>query len=111
MDSPFNKPITDFINHFNLLNPDGIKSFEGRILYIVKGVPHEYKCTVTIVTIRPKKLDAIYLLDDEIKSDGFEDMFVIKDEKINYIESSCLLIERDKNFKVFIFPLHVNNAL
>ncbi len=78
--------------------------FNGRILYLAKNIPYFYQCEVAIVTIKPKQLDAIYLLSSEIREDGFEDSFVMKNESIKYIKNQSLLIERDKKLQVYIFP-------
>lgn len=104
MNSPINKQIVDFINDFNLLNDEPLMHFNGRILYLEKNIPHFYDCEIAIVTIKAKQLDAIYLLNSEIREDGFEEMFVIKNESIKYVKDQYLLIERNNKLQVYIFP-------
>jgi len=103
MNYAVNKPVIDFINDFNLLDGDSVMHFDARILYVPKSIPHEYECPVAIVTIQSKKLDAIYLLNSQIKEEGFEEMFIIKNEKIKYEKGKYLLIERDGDLRVYIF--------
>lgn len=107
MNAPFNIQIQDFITDFKLREEDSVMHFNAKVLYLVKSVPHLYECPVAIVTIHAKKLDAIYILNSQLKEDGFEEMFVIDKEKINYEKNKYLLLERNRHLKVFIF--HINS--
>ncbi|MFT3936571.1 MAG: hypothetical protein QM726_23300 [Chitinophagaceae bacterium] len=110
MNSPVNKPIVDFIEAFHLIQPDGLIHFWCKASYKSQNVSKEYTSQVFVVTIRPKKLDAIYLLDNSIAEEGWKDMFQISETNIEYIDKECLLI-KDGDLEVRLFPIERPSTL
>jgi len=103
MDKAHNKPIVDFIEHFKLMQPDGLICFDAKVLYTVQDRVEVFLCEVTIVTIGTKELDVIYIFNPEINERKLKEMFRIRKGAFKYVEGYCLIITED-SITVSIIP-------
>jgi hypothetical protein len=102
------KPIKDFIQEFDLGHPVKGVCFEAKIFIFGDKPTIELVSEVHIITISAKELDIIYILNPELSSKGFPDMFEAKGAEILFREKKGLLIKGDNakhdNFIILIQP-------
>ena len=97
-----------FIEDFNLMNPQGIVNFIATIEFKVKNAISKIKSEVFILSVNPKSVDSINLLNTEIEELNFPVMFQSGREVFSYIDDVCLIIignnAENGDYVVSIFP-------
>ena len=87
------KPISDFIAEFNLESSPGVVCFEAVVFIYTDRLILEVVSEIHIINIAAKEMDVIYLLNPEINSKGFPDMFEIRKVDIDFKQRKGLLIK------------------
>ncbi|MFT3910950.1 MAG: hypothetical protein QM737_16140 [Ferruginibacter sp.] len=75
-------------------------------MFLSKGLPSYYDCKVTIVSVADKQIDIVYLLDAQIKEDGFEDFYKVEANNAQYLKYEAFVIEQKDKPSLYIFPLN-----
>jgi hypothetical protein len=100
--------IQEFVNDFNLIKDNGLVSFNAIVQYKTKDDIKKIESEVQIISIAPKHLDSIYILNEKVRDFKFPEMFYNGKSVISYIDKRCLLIVSNEgaigDFEVFIFP-------
>jgi hypothetical protein len=96
-----------FIEHFGLMSPEGIVNFNANILSL--------KSEVFILSVNPKSVDAINLLNPEIAAANIPVMFQSGKEVFSYIDDKCLIIignnAENGDYVLSIFPEKSKQAM
>jgi hypothetical protein len=90
-----------FIDDFNLRKPDNTIRFNAKIEFNLDGKSQTQTLETHIIT--SNKLDTIYLLPSHGATDGFPDMFDIKN--FDFIYNNKYLEVKKGGVSVNIFPL------
>jgi hypothetical protein len=90
-----------FIRDFNLRQPNGVVAFNAKIDFSTNQSSKTKQSEVHIIT--SDNLATIYFLSQDINSDGFPDMFDVKNTSFIYISNQYLKVETS-NCTVSIFP-------
>jgi hypothetical protein len=100
--------IKQFAAHFNLGHSDGSIIFNATVQFKYENQSKEFNSEVHIVSVDPKHLDAIYLLNKDINQVQLPDMFKSNSDSISYIDGQCLFIFGNNanigDFEVYIYP-------
>lgn len=103
MNTPVNLSLAEFVEDYKLFDIEQGMSFDAKIVYILRGVPHCYFSRVAIIPVPTKKMDGIYILNNQVKTDGFADFFAVTETEKIYAEGEGLILHQDDNMKVYIF--------
>jgi hypothetical protein len=95
--------LNQFINDFNLRQPNGIVCFNAKINF--KDDAKTKESEVHIIT--SDNLATIYFLNLNPAMDGLTDMFDINIYSFDYIDKQFLKVENEK-FSLSIFPVTKN---
>ncbi|MEO6719676.1 MAG: hypothetical protein ABIN67_04880 [Ferruginibacter sp.] len=97
-----------FIDDFNLMNSEGVVNFVATIEFKVQHIISKIKSEVFILSVNPKGVDSINLLNTEIADLNFPVMFQSGKEVFSYIDDVCLIIignnAENGDYVVSIFP-------
>lgn len=97
-----------FIEDFNLMNSEGIVNFMATVEFKVENIISKLKSEVFILSVNPKSVDSINLLNAEIAELNFPVMFQSGKEVFSYIDDVCLIIignnAENGDYVVSIFP-------
>lgn len=106
--TPTSAAIMHFIEDFNLMNPEGIVNFYAAIEFKSENAISKIKSEVFILSINPKNVDSINLLNNEIAELNYPVMFQSGREVFSYIDNVCLIIVGNNaekgDYVVSIFP-------
>lgn len=105
---PTSTAILHFIEDFNLMNPEGVVNFNAGIEFKSENTISKIKSEVFILSINPKNVDSVNLLNNEIAELNFPVMFQSGREVFSYIDNVCLIIvgnnAENGDYVVSIFP-------
>jgi hypothetical protein len=97
-----------FIKDFNLMNAEGVVNFIANIEIKAGQAIHKVKSEVFILSVNPKSVDSINLLNTEIEALNFPIMFQSGKEVFSYIDDVCLIVignnAENGDYVVSIFP-------
>jgi hypothetical protein len=97
-----------FISDFNLMNSEGVVNFVANVEFKAENVISKIKSEVFILSVNPKRIDSINLLNTEIADLNFPVMFQSGKEVFSYIDDVCLIIvgnnAENGDYVVSIFP-------
>jgi hypothetical protein len=97
-----------FVSDFNLMNSEGVVNFLATVEFKVENVVSKIKSEVFILSVNPKSIDSINLLNTEIADLNFPVMFQSGKEVFSYIDDVCLIIignnAENGDYVVSIFP-------
>lgn len=105
---PTSTAVMNFIEDFNLMNSQGIVDFMADIEFKAGNKISKIKSQVFILSINPKSVDSVNLLNSEISELNFPVMFQSGREVFSYIDDVCLMIignnAENGDYVVSIFP-------
>ncbi|MDO9374645.1 MAG: hypothetical protein V4725_05450 [Bacteroidota bacterium] len=97
-----------FIEDFNLMNAEGVVNFNANIEIKAGASIHKVKSEVFILSVNPKSVDSINLLNAEIEALNFPIMFQSGKEVFSYIDDICLIVignnAENGDYVISIFP-------
>lgn len=101
-------PVINFIRDFSLTDPEGTVNFNATIEFKLKNSISKIRSEVFIISVTPKNIDSVHLLNPEISSLNFPVMFHTGKEVISYVDDLCLVIigndAENGDYVVYIFP-------
>ncbi|MEO8771113.1 MAG: hypothetical protein ABI402_13535 [Ferruginibacter sp.] len=102
------KQIIDFILAFNLANPVKGVCFDAMVFLYTDTLVLQVESEIHIISIKAKKTDVLYILNSEIISKGFPDMFESKHWEIDFKGNKGLLLtgvsSKNINYAILIQP-------
>jgi len=105
---PTSTAILHFIEDFNLMDPEGVVNFFADIEFKSENVISKIKSEVFILSVNPKNVDSVNLLNSDIIDLNFPVMFQSGREVFSYIDNVCLIIIGNNaekgDYVVSIFP-------
>ena len=105
---PTSAAVLHFIEDFELMNSEGIVNFIADIEFKTGATISKIKSEVFILSVNPKSVDSVNLLNTEISELDFPVMFQSGREVFSYIEDACLIIIGNNaekgDYVVSIFP-------
>ena len=100
--------IIRFVKDFNLMNAEGVVNFNANIEIKTGPTIHKVRSEVFILSVNPKSVDSINLLNTEIEALNFPIMFQSGKEVFSYIDDVCLIVignnAENGDYVVSIFP-------
>ena len=104
-----------FIEDFNLMNAQGTVNFMADVEIKFRNTVSKLRSEVFILSVNPKSVDSVNLLNTEISDLNFPVMFQSGREVFSYIDNVCLLIignnAENGDYVVSLFPHSTNGAL
>ena len=101
-------PVINFISDFNLTDPEGTVNFNATIEFKLKSSVSKIRSEVFIISVLPKNIDSVHLLNPEISTLNFPIMFHNGKEVFSYVDDLCLMIIGNNaemgDYVVYIFP-------
>jgi hypothetical protein len=105
---PTSTAVKHFIKDFNLMNSQGIVNFNAAIEFKTANTVSKINSEVFILSINPKSVDSVNLLNTQISELNFPVMFQSGREVFSYIDGACLIIignnAENGDYVVSIFP-------
>jgi hypothetical protein len=105
---PTSAAVLHFVEDFGLMNSEGIVDFMADIEFKTGTTISKIKSEVFILSVNPKSVDSVNLLNAEISELDFPVMFQSGREVFSYIEDACLIIIGNNaekgDYVVSIFP-------
>ncbi|MEO6546849.1 MAG: hypothetical protein ABIN94_02580 [Ferruginibacter sp.] len=105
---PTSIAMSHFIDDFNLMNAQGMVNFIADVEIKFKDTISKIKSEVFILSVDPKSIDSVNLLNTEIADLDFPVMFQSGKEVFSYIDNICLMIignnAENGTFVVSLFP-------
>lgn len=96
--------INQFITAFHLKHPDGMISFPAKINFNTNGHCRERYSEVHIVI--SANLNTIYLLNKNLESEEFRDIFKDPRDIFHFVKNKCLIIKsKESDNYVEIYPI------
>ncbi|MCW3091595.1 MAG: hypothetical protein JWP81_2664 [Ferruginibacter sp.] len=105
---PTSIAMSHFIEDFNLMNAQGIVNFMADVEIKFQNTISKIKSEVFILSVNPKSVDSVNLLNTEISDLDFPVMFQSGREVFSYIDNVCLMIignnAENGRYVVSLFP-------
>ncbi|MEJ7588369.1 MAG: hypothetical protein WKI04_12480 [Ferruginibacter sp.] len=105
---PHSTAIINFIEDFSLMNSQGVVNFIADIEFKAGQTISRFKSEVFILSVNPKNVDSVNLLNPEITELDFPVMFQSGREVFSYIDNICLMIIGNNaekgDYVVSVFP-------
>lgn len=104
-----------FIEDFDLMDPQGVVNFMANIEFKADNKINTFKSEVFILSVNPKSVDSINLLNTEMEEMNLPVMFQSGREVFSYIDDICLIIignnAENGDYVVSIFPEKARKAV